>query len=195
MTEKYGVIIADPPWQYEQNKIRGAAENHYDVLTIDDICALPVQDAAADDAVLLLWATWPLLPEAMRVMGAWGFAYVSGFPWIKIHGAPQQDLWGEQFIRPRYGVGYWVRGCSEPLLIARRGKPALPSNDFMGLLSENYRHSRKPENLYHFAESLPGPYAELFARRPRSGWVCFGNEIDGRDIREVFSGQPMLEGL
>jgi N6-adenosine-specific RNA methylase IME4 len=181
---RYGVIVADPPWQYEQSTGSGAAEHHYHTMALGDLCALPVGDVAGKDAVLLLWATWPLLPEGLRVLSAWGFCYVTGLPWIKIHGVPQTTLWGEVEIMPRYGVGFWARGCSEVVLIGRRGTPQLPAGDFMGLLSENYFHSRKPDNIHHYAESMPGPYLELFARRPRVGWTCLGNEIDGRDIRD-----------
>jgi N6-adenosine-specific RNA methylase IME4 len=174
---KYGVILSDPPWRYGNSGTRGAAENHYPTMALGEICALPIRELAADDAVLLLWATWPLLSEGLQVVEAWGFQYVTGFPWIKIHGMPRTNLWGEIEIRPRYGVGFWMRGCSELLLIGRRGAVSPPDRDFMGLLSENYGHSRKPDNVYEYAEALPGPYLEMFARRPRSGWDAYGNEI------------------
>ncbi len=183
----FSTIIADPPWSYDNTGTRGAAANQYSTMTIGDICDLPIADIANKDAVLLLWGTWPLLPEALQVMQAWGFKYVTGFPWVKIHGVPQTTLWGELIIKPRYGVGHWVRGCSEYVFVGRRGKVELPDKDFMGLISENYRHSRKPENLYDFAESLQGPYLEIFARRRRVGWTCIGNEITKRDIREDLS--------
>lgn len=178
MSRRYGVVLADPPWHYANMGVRGIAANHYPTMDIDRICALPIGDLAAPDAVLLLWATWPCLGEALRVIGAWGFAYVTGFPWVKISGQPQTNLWGDLQIRPRYGVGFWARGCTEPLLIARRGEVAPPSLGFMGLLSPNYAHSRKPDNVYEYAEALPGPYVELFARRPRPGWDVWGNEIE-----------------
>lgn len=180
-TAKYRVILADPPWSYNNSGTRGAAANHYPTMSIDDICALPVTRLAAPDCALFLWATWPLLPEAMRVIQSWGFEYVSGFPWIKIIGHPSVSLWGELEIKTQYGVGFWVRGASEPLLIARRGNVSPGNGQFVGLLSENLRHSRKPENIYHIIEKLDGPYLELFARRPRTGWTSFGNEIDGDD--------------
>jgi N6-adenosine-specific RNA methylase IME4 len=92
-------------------------------------------------------------------------------------GQPSVDLWGLLWIKAQYGVGFWVRGCTEPLLIARRGDVKAPTGGYVGLLSENLRHSRKPENIYHIAEMLPGPYLELFARRPRKGWNSWGNEF------------------
>lgn len=174
---RYGVIVADPPWQYANAGCRGAAENHYPTMTVQEIRALDIAALAADDCILFLWATWPTLIEATSVIEAWGFAYVTGLPWLKIVGAPSIDLWGDLRVKAQYGVGFWVRGCTEPLLIARRGKVSPPDGGFVGLLSENLRHSRKPENVYHIAEQLSGPYLELFARRPRAGWDSWGNEV------------------
>lgn len=178
MSKQYGVIIADPPWQYNNTGTEGAAEKHYETLSTADICALPIGPRASPDSVLLLWATWPLLPEALKVVSAWGFEYVTGFPWVKIHGVPRTNLWGELEIKPRYGVGFWARGCSELLLVSKRGNAKAPVGNFMGLLSENYTHSRKPDNLYEYAESMPGPYLELFARRPRVGWDSWGAQVE-----------------
>lgn len=177
---RYGVIIADPPWQYGGGgkTFKGAAEHHYETMSLKSIKALPVGDLAAPDSVLLLWATWPLLEAAMLVIPAWGFEYVTGFPWIKIQGPPQVTLSGEWEYKPSYGVGFWVRGCSEVVLVARKGAPEPSPASFVGLLSERFHHSRKPQNLYEYAETMPGPYLELFARRQRQGWDSFGNEVE-----------------
>jgi N6-adenosine-specific RNA methylase IME4 len=174
---KYRVLIADPPWNYHNAGCRGAAENHYPTMTVHQICDLPIADLVDPDAALFLWATWPQLREGLDVIRAWGFDYVTGLPWLKIVGPPSIDLWGDLVIKAQYGVGFWIRGCTEPLLIAKRGKTAPASGDLIGLLSENLRHSRKPENIYHIAERLPGPYLELFARRPRVGWDAWGDQI------------------
>ena len=171
------VIIADPPWQYRNKGVNGAAEKHYPTMSVDELCALPVAQAAADDCALFLWATWPFLTEALHVIRAWGFTYVTGFPWIKVQGGPVVNPWLGMPIRPSYGTGWWVRGCSEPILIARRGRPDQPTGSFVGLLSERFEHSRKPESIYHIAESMPGPYLEMFARRRREGWQQWGNQL------------------
>lgn len=176
---QYGVIIADPPWSYARADLRTSAAREYRTMSIADICALPVASLAASDSVLLLWGTWPMLQEALHVVSAWGFTYITGFPWIKIEGEPSRTLWGELDIKPQYGVGFWVRGCSEFVLVGRRGSVSPPVDGFVGLLSENFGHSRKPESLHHYAEALPGPYLELFARRPRDGWDVWGNEVPG----------------
>ncbi len=174
---KYGVILADPPWSYSNSGTRGAALNQYQTMTDQDIIDLPIGDLAAHDCVLLMWATWPKLNEAcLPAIKSWGFDYVTGFPWVKVTEV-SKTLFGALEIKVPYGVGFWARGTSEPLLIAKRGNPSPPPNGFIGLLSPNLYHSRKPDSVYHYAEALPGPYLELFARRPRPGWDVFGNEV------------------
>ncbi|HXI14803.1 MAG TPA: MT-A70 family methyltransferase, partial [Chloroflexota bacterium] len=74
----------------------------------------------------------------------------------------------------------------------RRGTVHPPAQDFMGLLSPNYEHSRKPDNVYEYAEALPGPYVELFARRPRAGWACWGNQIE--NTASMFSAPAQADG-
>ena len=77
MDKKYNIIYADPPWQYYRNGVQGSAEKNYRTMPIDDICALPVSDITADDALLFIWATFPKLPEVLKVIKAWGFKYKS----------------------------------------------------------------------------------------------------------------------
>jgi N6-adenosine-specific RNA methylase IME4 len=181
MIDTFGVILADPPWRY-RNGGNGAAKNHYPTLSTAQICDLqpwghPVAALGCADSVLLLWCTWPLMPDGLRVVEAWGYTYVTGFPWLKLAAPPAINLFGELDATPAYGTGMWVRGCSEYVMVSRRGKVEPSSGALLGLLSERFRHSRKPDNLYHYAEALPGPYLELFARRARRGWTAWGNEI------------------
>lgn len=166
----YGVIIADPPWEYRVTKGQGIAEDQYSTMNMSDLKAMPVPELCADDCILFLWGTWPKLPEVVSLMAAWEFEYVTGLPWVKTNKKN-----GKLF----YGIGYWVRGCSEYILIGRRGKVSPPRlKGFMGILSPTFQHSRKPDSVHQIAEALPGPYLELFARRSRPGWTVFGNEIE-----------------
>jgi site-specific DNA-methyltransferase (adenine-specific) len=138
-------------------------------LTIEEICAVPVPALAAEDCLLFLWGTWPKLPQVVLVMAAWGFEHITGFPWVKM----------TQEGTPGYRTGYWVAGCSEYVLIGRRGKVSPPAvAHYLGLVGPALEHSRKPEDVHALAEQLPGPYLELFARRPRSGWTVIGDRID-----------------
>ena len=86
MTQKYQIIYADPPWEYaDKSKSHGGgAESHYPCMSIDEICALPIQNIADDNSVLFLWATYPQLEEAFKVITAWGFEYKTvAFTWVK----------------------------------------------------------------------------------------------------------------
>src|SRR5262245_504352 len=177
---RYGVILADPPWSYrnEGERLNGTARGHYNTMSVDELCRLKVSELCLPDCVLLLWATWSQLECAIVVGTAWGFDYVTGFPWIKTKEPPFCDLFGEIIVKPAYGTGFWVRGCSELILIFKRGNPSPPKEfAWLGLISQRIKHSRKPDDVYAYAESLPGPYLELFARRKRKNWDSWGNEI------------------
>jgi N6-adenosine-specific RNA methylase IME4 len=102
---------------------------------------------------------------------------VTGLPWIKTLEPPTLDLWGELRARPSFGIGYWLRGCSEPILLGKRGNAKCPDVPYLGLLGQRMEHSRKPDSIHEIAEGLPGPYLELFARRKRLGWDVWGNEV------------------
>lgn len=191
---KYGTILADPPWSFSNSMPgHGDPRGHYPCMSTEEIASLPVRQLAADDAVLLLWSTWAHLPEALFVLGAWGFTYKSGMPWVKLAGEPQTDLFDGPRFRLAYGSGYWVRGCTEPLLIASRGRVAPPVQDaWLGILAERLEHSRKPDSVYVYAESstFPGPRVELFARRRREGWDAWGNQVNATvDMPVVAPGE------
>ena len=176
---QYGVIVADPPWSYRDQGNNGAAKKHYPTMTTADICNMPIRDMATDSAVLFLWGTWPLLMNDVRAVGmAWGFEYVAGFPWVKLAKPPTVDLFGEPAIKPAYGTGFWVRGCSEPVTIWRRKKTQTIQTNMIGVISERMQHSRKPETVYDLAALYPGRKLDLFARAPRAGWDVFGNEVE-----------------
>lgn len=187
---KFNLILADPPWSYQRtsghHKLSGYSDSKYDSLTTSDLCGLPVADVTSEDAVLLLWATFPFLPDALRVVEAWGFQFVTGLPWVKT----QADV-----EKLAYGVGYWFRGAAEPILVAKRGKafrsPALGIlHDAAGLVAPRLEHSRKPGSIYELAEFYPGPRLELFARASRPGWTQLGDECPGNglDIRDSLKG-------
>lgn len=169
-SKRYGVIYADPPWRFEPySRTTGldrAADNHYPTMMLDAIRAMQVP--AADDAVLFLWATAPMLPEALSVMQAWGFIYRSNFVWNK----------------GRAGTGYWVRNQHEHLLVGTRGSvPApAPGEQYASIIEwPAEQHSAKPAAFAEMIEDMFPNLAllEMFARAPRLGWDVMGNECDG----------------
>jgi N6-adenosine-specific RNA methylase IME4 len=172
-----GVIYADPPWLIETYSPKGKAKNperHFDTMTLDEIKALPVAALAADDCILLLWAVWCHLPAALEAIKAWSFEYKTfGFNWIKQ--TPSGAL--------STGLGFHTRNNSEPCLLATRGAPMrLDAGVHEVVLDQRREHSEKPEEVARRIERLyPGPYLELFARRERPGWQCWGNELGHGD--------------
>lgn len=174
--KQYGVILADPPWQYTSKSVTPNREvtNHYSVMTTPEICDLSIEHLVADNAVLFLWSTWPHLPDALQVIDAWGFTYKTiAWVWVKAK---------KNGLGFHWGMGAYTRSNSEPCLLAVKGKPPIVAD--RGIQSVIYspvrQHSKKPEDQYRKIESLypRGPYLELFARRSRPGWDVFGNEVE-----------------
>lgn len=175
---RYGVIYADPEWRFEPySRATGmdrAADNHYPTSELEAIAARPVAEIAAPDCVLFLWATVPMLPEALRVMQAWGFRYRSHVVWRK----------AEQGGRVVLGTGYWFRNGHELLLVGTRGDVVAPA---MGMQFPSIvdappmKHSQKPERFAEMIEAyFPTlPKIELNRRGPpRSGWDAWGYEAE-----------------
>ena len=183
MGKKYKIIYADPPWQYSVYSKKGkgrSAENHYHTMNIDDIRLLPVGEIADDDCVLFLWITFPCLKEGISVMESWGFTYKTcGFNWVKKN--KKKDTY---FM----GLGFWTRSNSEVCLIGTKGHPKRVSKAVPQVCDARVmEHSRKPSEVRERIVELCGdvPRIELFARETVKGWDCFGDEIDGADIRDA----------
>lgn len=192
----YKIIYADPSWMYVQGG-RGSAENHYTTTDTSDMAALPVEQIAADDAVLFMWGTWPQLPDAIPLMNAWGFKYKTlGFLWVKTNPKSGTPFWGG---------GFWTRSNTEFCLLGVRGKPKRISAKIHQLietwdeeLTDNVlrapvaKHSAKPPEVRDRILQLMGdlPAIELFARckdenekvipggRVAAGWDQWGNECE-----------------
>jgi N6-adenosine-specific RNA methylase IME4 len=187
---KFGTILADPPWPYHSPKAvignagRGAQDGnaakmvqanvlqHYNVMTMEQIINLPIANLAEKNAHLYLWTTNSFLVEAHEVAKKWGFKPKTLLTWVKTkHALPGT---------PSMKVGYWYRSATEHILFAVRGKmrllgPPAPT----AYLLPRLPHSIKPDFFYDLIEKQsPGPYLELFARRARSGWEHWGNELD-----------------
>lgn len=172
------VVIADPPWKFSSNSDAKPAKNarrHYKTMPLKQIKAIPVREMVAPDALLLLWATVPMMPQGLEVMKSWGFTYKSQLVWDK----------------KRISTGYWARNRHEIVLIGRRRRfpcerPALFDDS---VIEEKRReHSRKPDLLHdtinrRFPEMTK---LELFGRSARDGWTVLGNQTD------KFTPQPAL---
>lgn len=175
-------LLFDCPWSFDNYSAKGEAKNakaHYDCVPMGELMALPVAEIAARDAAVFSWATSPLLDRQIACLKAWGCAYVACEAWFKgsknSTGEPGDESW-----KAAFGPGYVRRGSAEFILIGAFGEPAwLPGcrslrNAFFDAQRE---HSRKPDCQYERVEqSVPGPYAEIFSRSNRAGWIHFGNQ-------------------
>ena len=162
---RFGCIYADPPWLYDNQGTRAATSNHYGGMTVDELCALPVRELAADDGHLHLWTTNAFLFECPRIFAAWGFEFRSSFVWVK----------------PQMGIGNYWRNSHEILLTAIRGDAKRFNDHSMKSWLECDRgaHSAKPEQVRAMLErASPGPRLELFGRQVADGWTVWGNQIE-----------------
>lgn len=170
--KRYSVIYADPPWSYRNKGTRAAADKHYSTMSIEDIKALPVADIAAEDCVLFLWATFPMLREALDTIEAWGFRYKTlGFLWVKLNRLRDTLFWG---------LGNWTRSNPEICLLATKGRPQRVSAAVHSIIEAPVgKHSKKPKEVRKRIVELMGdvPRIELFAREKADGWDAWGDEV------------------
>lgn len=174
---RYQFIMADPNWKFTAWSARGlgkSPEQHYACAPLDQIKAMPVSALAADDCMLWLWATNPMLPQAIEVLAAWGFAYSTAGHWVK------QTKTGKL----AFGTGYRLRSAGEPFLIGTRGKPKNTHSVRSVIMGPVREHSRKPEEAYAAAEALmpDAKRIDLYSRQTRSGWDSWGDEAYKFDV-------------
>ena len=183
---KYDIIYADPPWEYKQSgsktNSRGMAKQHYETMSTEDICNLPIRNICTDRAICFMWATFPNIDSALKVMSAWGFEYkTAAFVWVKKYPKSGKDFWG---------MGAYTRANAEVCLLGisknTKAKELVKSHsvhqiieEYQVMESEVEKHSKKPDETRDRIIKLLGdvPKIELFAREYIDGWDCWGNEV------------------
>jgi N6-adenosine-specific RNA methylase IME4 len=181
-----GVISGDPPHRYETYSDKGrdrCADRHYAVMEHEDILAMGplVKALAAKDCALSLWTSGTFAERSYEIAEAWGFRFITfAFVWIKTKKnclIIEPDELTEADLPT--GLGKTTRAGAEFVLLAKRGSPPrLDKKVDQVVIAPRGRHSEKPEEVARRIERLyPGPYLELFARRQRPGWTCWGNEV------------------
>lgn len=177
MSDKYEIILADPPWSYGDKAMnRGGAERHYRTTSNGTLASMNIP--VADNAVLFMWATMPQLPAAIELMQQWGFTYKTvAFVWVKAN--------KKQTDSPFWGMGNWTRANAELCLLGIKGKPVRQGKGVHQLIVEPeiltdpiMQHSRKPAIVRDKIIELMGdlPRLEMFARESTPGWDTFGDE-------------------
>lgn len=176
--DHFGVACIDPAWQYATRGRATSRPKHYRTMPTHEIISHPVWRHMKPDSVLLIWAIWPMLLDALKVGDAYGFTYKTcAQDWMK---ADVSSV--DMFDAPKQGdmgMGYWGRHCSEPLLLFTRGQPKRKSAGVRtGLIEPAREHSRKPDEIYKRITKLcHGPFLEMNARTERPGWTCVGDEV------------------
>jgi N6-adenosine-specific RNA methylase IME4 len=169
----FGIALINPPRRFKVRSLKGesrSASNHYNTRDTDDIYDLPISSILTKDAAIFLWATSPMLSQALQALTAWGFTYRSSLVWVK----------------DRVGNGYWARNCHEMVLIGARGKfrAPIPAHRPDSVIEGQQReHSRKPVRLHEIIEAAWPAACKvvLFAREGRPGWVVWGNQPSNFD--------------
>ena len=176
--KKYSVIYADPPWEYKQSgsikNSRGMAKQHYQTMSTQDISKLPIRKLCTENALIFMWATFPNITEAVKLMQAWGFNYkTAAFVWVK------KNKNGSNF----WGMGAWTRANAEVCLLGiskkTKASEVVKSHRVHQVIeSVIEQHSKKPDIVRDKIIELIGdlPRIELFARQHADGWDCWGNE-------------------
>ena len=176
----YRCIMIDPPWpEHGGGKIKRGADRHYRLLKLAEIPVVIRSSTSwrpdPTGCHLWLWATATNLPNSFALMEELGFRYVSARVWDK---RPPN---GQGGLKGRPGLGQYFRHEAEYLLLGVQGKLPVPppAKRQPSTIRELPReHSRKPEQAYCGAELIsPPPRLEMFARYPRSGWDCWGDEV------------------
>ena len=163
----YSTIVADPPWSMARAFTKADPNKRYSTMGMKDIEALPVADLAAKDAHLWLWGVNGLMEDAYRVVRAWGFSPITLVTWCK----------------EGPGVGHYLRNNTEHAILAARGAAMTPESKPLSTwyLWPRGPHSAKPDAFMDLVEQVsPGPYVELFCRRPRFGWDSWGHGYEGQ---------------
>ena len=158
----YKTVLVDPPWDIQQKGGRGA-DKKYPLMSLEEIRKMPISDLTEKNAHCWLWVTNNALRFGYEILETWGFAPKSILTWAK----------------PRLGLGQYLRNSTEHMILGVKGKaPVQFKGQSTFLWAPAQSHSHKPEEQYAIIERVsPGPYLELFARRPQHGWDVWGNQI------------------
>jgi site-specific DNA-methyltransferase (adenine-specific) len=178
-TEKYQIIYADPPWQYEQrsSKMFNQCDAHYPTMSLTELKEIPISSIADNHCALYLWTSNPMLPKAIALIEHWGFEYKTVFKvWRKVNND------GTNVMVP----GWWSRSSTELLLVATKGTPLkhfkiANHTEIQEFTSIRGIHSEKPDEIRECIENFMQTHRkiELFARKTVENWDAWGLEVPG----------------
>jgi N6-adenosine-specific RNA methylase IME4 len=175
----FDIVYADPPWPMWGDPYKNAAAaKHYNLMSMQELCALPVRKIMSKRSVLFLWVTCPRMDLGVDLIRSWGL-YYRGIPYIWIKTRKDGKIINGQGVPPTF-----TKPTSELVLAATTNKsgrpfPILSMNQPQVILASRTRiHSQKPQEVRKAIEELCGnrPRIELFAREHYPNWISWGKE-------------------
>ena len=184
--DTYQIILADPPWHYNnrktggerknKTKLGGGAEKHYPLMPDHELYGMAtfINQLAAPRSILFMWATMPRLDFAIDLMRVWGFKYkTTAFTWVKC--TKDRTSW-------KNGPGFYTASNTEIVLLGTKGQSLKPTQTMVNpiVMQPPARHSEKPIEVIERIDRMYGKgYSriELFARGRSPGWDVWGNEV------------------
>jgi len=169
---KYEIVYADPAWNYNKKIGEGMAHEQYITSSLETMKQIPINNISAENAILAMWVTMPMLEEGLELMKSWGFKYKTClFNWIKLN----------KNGKPFFGIGNYTKSNSELCLLGVKGKGLMVLDNTISqiIMKEKTIHSKKPEEVRDLIVQLFGDRKriELFAREKVKGWDNHGNEV------------------
>jgi len=187
---RYRTVVVDPPWPVNQGgakleSLQGSKLKAmpYDTMSETEIFAFPIDDFAAEQSLLFLWATTGrtlegniVLEQAFQIVKAWGFRYRVMLYW---------DKQGDGIPKP------WTpyRCTIEPILFCTRGISRVPP---YGRYCDIFKapqtsHSEKPAHFYQMLRQwTPAPRIDIFARKAHEGFDGWGLEYVGEGPLQAY---------
>jgi N6-adenosine-specific RNA methylase IME4 len=169
--KKYKIIVIDPPWKIKKskNKMRPNQTTwDYPVMSNTEIQSLPIQDISTEESLCFLWTTQKYLWAAKEILNGWEFKPLLTMVWEKTFGrSAGMPLFGFRWNAEFILVGY------------KKALQPFPKNKLIPAVfqAENIRHSQKPDRFYEMVKQLGTPRIDLFARKKRDDWDCWGDEL------------------
>ena len=149
---QYQVILADPPWNYKSKGTSVRGKPPYPTMSLKELKALPVPSIAASTCVLFLWATCPLLPDALELVTGWGFTYKAVFKvWLKRARSGKEQFHAGPRPPPRPYTHLSTSRSFQPDLENRLVRKSPARDQLKSIWKEHTRRNRQ-----NFATPSPG---------------------------------------
>jgi N6-adenosine-specific RNA methylase IME4 len=198
---KVALWVMDPPLEYKRKKSCGAADNHYNVMPVEEIIKIDLLKNSADDCMLGIWGWGPKTTELTRIVDGLGFDIVTILKiWIKTKNGNIAKKALGSYTRQVAEIFYLCKrkGCN-----IRKYIRSIKKAENNLLFAERRKHSEKPREIFEFLDRyfFDVPKVELYSRDPfNKNWDYYGDEVtkyihydyDLNELVEIRKKQDLL---